>query len=323
LLISVIMPAYNAEPFIYDAIESILNQSYCDFEFIIVNDGSSDSTADIVNSFNDPRIIFIDRKENKGLVYSLNEAIEFAHGDFIARMDADDVSMTNRFELQIKYMQEHPEVDICGGAYKCFGELDDLYECIVGTEKIAECLFHLCVIAHPTVMMRRRVVYKVDLYDQDYLYAEDYELWCRLLKRGAKFANIPNVLLNYRVSNGHISSKHHVRQRFLSKVIVLRNLAWDKDIEFIDKIAVGNYGENYCCKKLEELHSKVNDKDHEEKQIFADLCYFFVRLKQERLIDKVRWYYKILPICPRNIYRSLKIIVGAFYYENNKGVRTS
>ena len=306
-MISVVMPAYNAEKYIADAIESILCQTYNDFEFIIVNDGSTDKTADIIRSFKDKHIIFIDRNENRGLVYSLNEGIRQAKGDFIARMDADDVSVLNRFELQIDYLINHPDIDICGGSYKCFGTDNRLVEAICDPEKISEYLFRGCVMFHPTIMMRKCVVYQSELYIQDYMYAEDYELWCRLLKKGIKFGNIPDVILNYRVTDTHISAKYNTRQQFLTAAIVLRNFCWQKKINFDDKSAVGNDGEKYCCKQIYELRTKINYKDNTEIKNFLIICYMFIQQKQIGKLKKVKWLFAVIPLTASNVYRMLKI----------------
>jgi len=306
-MISVIMPAYNAETYIADAIESILHQTYRDFEFIIVNDGSTDKTADVVRSYKDKRIIFIDRDENKGLVYSLNEGIRHAKGDFIARMDADDISVQNRFELQLKYLLNHPNIDICGGSYKCFGTENRLVECVSEPKRISEQLFRECVMAHPTIMMRRSIVYQRELYNQDYLYAEDYELWCRLKKRGIKFGNIPEVILNYRVTDTHISAKHNKRQQYLTTIIVLRNFSWQKKLTFDDKSALGKDGEIYCYEQICKLRSKLDYKDSVEMQEFSNLCYKFIRQIHIGRLQKAKRLFTVTPLTVRNAYRVVKI----------------
>ena len=306
-MISVIMPAYNAEKYIADAIESILHQTYIDFEFIIVNDGSTDKTAEVIRSYKDKRIIFIDRDENKGLVYSLNEGIRHAKGDFIARMDADDISVANRLELQLNYLFNHPDIDICGGSYKCFGTDNRLVEIVTEPDKISERLFRECVMAHPTIMMRSGIVYQRELYNHDYLYAEDYELWCRLKKRGIKFGNIPEVILNYRITDTHISARHNKRQLYLTAVIVLRNFCWRKKIKFDDKSALGKDGELYCREMIRKLRMKLDYKDSMEIQDFSNLCYRFIRHIHIGRLQKAKWLFAVTPLTARNAYRVVKI----------------
>ena len=120
--ISVLMPAYNAEKYIGEAIESILNQTYKDFEFIIINDGSIDRTEDIILSYDDPRIIYLKNKENSGIVASLNNGLKQAKGQYVARMDADDISLPTRFEKQLQYMESNQHIFVLGTSLILFGE---------------------------------------------------------------------------------------------------------------------------------------------------------------------------------------------------------
>ncbi len=308
-MISVVMPAYNAEEYIAEAIKSILKQTYKDFEFIIVNDGSRDRTADIIKSFGDDRIVFINRHDNKGLVFSLNEGISYAKGDFIARMDADDISTPDRFALQLKYFDNHPEVDVLGGSYHCFGNSCRTVKRETNPEVVAGLLRYYCCMAHPTIMMRRKVIYQKELYSQDYLYAEDFELWGRLLARGTVFANIPNVILKYRVTDTHISSKHYKRQQFLTAAVMLRNyLIFYPDIIFNDKSATSDEGLRYCCQIIEKLSTRLNPNRNERK-IFSRLCYLFARCIEKSRLQQSLWYWKVVPFSIKNICFAMKIII--------------
>lgn len=112
--ISVVMPAYNAEKYIGEAIESILNQTFKDFEFIIINDGSVDHTKEIIREYNDPRIVLLENDKNRGIVLSLNKGLDAATGKYIARMDADDIALKNRFERQVEYLDEHKDIGVLG-----------------------------------------------------------------------------------------------------------------------------------------------------------------------------------------------------------------
>ena len=121
--ISVLMTAYNSQQYVAQAMESILNQTFSDFEFIIINDGSTDDTARIIRQYatRDSRIKFIDNKVNKGLISVLNQGLELCKGEYIARMDSDDISIPTRFALQLEYMDAHPDVGVLGGAISRFG----------------------------------------------------------------------------------------------------------------------------------------------------------------------------------------------------------
>ncbi len=208
-LISVVMSVYNSEKYLSEAIESILNQTYTNFEFIIVNDGSTDSSFDIIQKYakNDERIVLISR-ENKGLPFSLNEGIKKARGKYIARMDADDISLPTRFEEQVKFMENEPNVGVCGSCIKIFANGCKKKWRVPITDD--ECKMSLLVgscFAHPAVMIRKSVLEDNQIfYDENLYTAQDYALWISLSGL-TKFANIPKVLLHYRKLESSISSQ--------------------------------------------------------------------------------------------------------------------
>ena len=200
--ISVLMPVYNAEKYIAEAIDSILAQTFTDFEFIIINDGSTDKTAEIIRSYKDPRIVFVDNEKNQGLITVLNQGLNMARGEYIARMDADDISFPERFAEQIEFMDAHPDVGLLGAQLQMFG---DRHWKSAYPEKIG--ILDANNINHPTVMLRKSVFDKYNLhYDHDYIAAEDYELWSRVV-RYTKIVNLPDVLLKYRWHSANESVK--------------------------------------------------------------------------------------------------------------------
>lgn len=210
-LVSVLMPVYNAESTLSVAIDSILNQTYSSIEFIIINDGSTDDSETIINKYDDLRIKYYANKENRGLIYSLNKGIELASGKYIARMDADDISMPTRIECQVDYMERHPSVIICGTQIELFGCLKirnrpNLKET---NEELKNRLFRRSCFAHPTVMFRRDVLLRSGIrYNSEYKHAEDYKMWIDCVNYG-EFYNIQEVLLKYRISESQISSKYN------------------------------------------------------------------------------------------------------------------
>jgi glycosyltransferase involved in cell wall biosynthesis len=224
-LVSVIMPAYNAELYIKEAIESILNQTFSDFEFIIYNDGSTDQTENIILSFIDARIKYERIEKNAGLVILLNKGLENAKGKFIARMDADDIALSNRLQEQFSYMEANPEVGICGSWYEFFGTMSGIVKTTYTNEGLQLGLFSGTPFGHPTIMMRNDLLKKYDLkYDNNFLFAEDYELFERA---SGKFllANIPKVLLQYRKHNGQVTNQKWQKQYFLAGKIQARRLS--------------------------------------------------------------------------------------------------
>jgi glycosyltransferase involved in cell wall biosynthesis len=208
-LVSVILAAYNAEHYLREAIASILNQTFTDFEFIIIDDGSTDRTKAIIESINDPRIKLISRA-NKGLTPSLNEALQLAQGEFIARMDADDLSTPRRFELQLSYLREHPEVVLLGGAYDLIDDAGRYLTTITPPGDDATLQEHALSgrtpICHPLAMMRRDAMLKVGGYDETFKVAQDLDLWLKLGEVG-KLAAVKEVLLQYRQHEESVSEK--------------------------------------------------------------------------------------------------------------------
>ena len=207
--ISVIMPVYNARQYINASIDSILNQTFTDFEFIIINDGSTDGTTEILEEYakKDSRIHLVSR-ENKGLVASLNEGLDLATAPLIARMDADDIAMSNRLSEQVSYLDEYPDV-VCVGSF--FEIIDDndysltMLEAPTDDDDIQkELIKGHTVICHPTALMRKDAVMTVGKYNEEYYLVEDLDLWLRLGEVG-KLANIPKPLMKYRVLMSSIS----------------------------------------------------------------------------------------------------------------------
>lgn len=207
-VISVLMPVYNAAGYLGDAIDSILTQSYRDFELLIINDGSTDNSADLVEQKDDPRITLLHQPENLGLIEALNRGLEVAEGEFIARMDADDISLPQRFEKQVAFLNAHPEVGICGTWMEGFSQDSTaVWSTPLDHAAISARLLFESVLFHPTVMMRRALLEQYQLnYDPDCPHAEDYDLWCRS-SRCFQLANIGEVLLRYRIHGESVGGR--------------------------------------------------------------------------------------------------------------------
>ena len=203
--VTVLMPVYNAAAYIKEAIDSILNQTFDDFEFLIFNDGSTDSSADIVQSYNDERIKFYDYHQNQGYVRHLNHGIDIAKGEYIARMDADDISLPRRLEKQVSFMDTNPKVGVCGTWYKTIGSSNEIKN-PTDNDSIRLALLDYCAIGHPTVILRTSLLQEFSLfYDVSFLPAEDYCLWI-VLSRYCELANLSEFLLDYRIHQGQISN---------------------------------------------------------------------------------------------------------------------
>jgi len=229
-IISVVMSVYNSEKYLVEAIESILTQTFADFEFIIINDGSTDSSLSIIKKYllDDDRIVLISR-ENKGLPYSLNEGIIKARGKYIARMDADDISLPMRFEEQISYMESNSDIGVCGTQAYVFSEKSVIKKTHKHPSKDEDLklrlLFSVCFI-HPSVMIRKSILDNISIiYNEKYKNSQDYDLWVRLASI-TKFGTIQKPLIFYRVSNDSITHKVNVdglTQRFPLVSVVHKN----------------------------------------------------------------------------------------------------
>jgi glycosyltransferase involved in cell wall biosynthesis len=187
--ISVIMPVYNSSQFLRAAIESILNQTMSDYEFIIINDGSNDESVEIISEYErkDARICFINNKENSGLIDVLNQGISVSTGDYIARMDADDISLPQRFKVQSQFLDTHPEVGVVGSNVHFIDSSGRRISNFINnprlpqtTNQIKWSLCFSCCLIHPTIMMRQELVKKVGGYNKQAKHAEDYDLWERM-----------------------------------------------------------------------------------------------------------------------------------------------
>ncbi len=217
-LVSVIMPAYNAERYLRTAVESVLQQTFTDFEFIIINDGSTDRTENILQSYKDPRIKVI-YQEQSGLVPTLNRLLNLAQGQFIARMDADDQSAPTRLAEQVLWFQKNPNGILVGSWTTVIDESGNKVKNAIYPVSDSFCKIALCsgnAFAHGAVMFRRNDC----RYRQEYNFAEDYELWHRLARLG-KIGNIPSFLYSWRSHNRSISHQNKKQQKEINKKIQL------------------------------------------------------------------------------------------------------
>ncbi|MBL7921770.1 MAG: glycosyltransferase family 2 protein [Bacteroidia bacterium] len=213
------MPVYNGAKYLHEAIKSILDQSFMDFEFLIINDGSTDDSEKIILSFKDPRIVFIKNESNMGLINSLNKGLKIAKGNYIARMDADDVALPQRLELQVKEFESDPKAIAVGSDYFLLTEKrTSLKKNKNNSDYQKAVLFFSPCFCHPTVMMKNIFAEKNLLYKKDYVHAEDYKLWTDLAFFG-EFRNVAVPLLKYRSHATQISNQNHATQLAISEKI--------------------------------------------------------------------------------------------------------
>lgn len=220
--LSVVLPVYNGEKYVAETIESVLNQTFTDFEFIIIDDGSTDNTAKITDAFakKDKRIVAV-RQQNIGLVDTLNKGLNLAKAKYIARIDADDICLKQRFELQYNYMQQRPNLAVLGG---CINIMDESGKFIrkgiypLKGQEMAKFIVDGSPLAHPAVMLNKELVLKTGGYRKAFTHCEDYDLWLRLFDEGYQIENLPDVIINYRQNLSGISSKFREQQAFATVI---------------------------------------------------------------------------------------------------------
>lgn len=293
-LISVILPVYNGEQYLSEAIESILNQTYTNFEFIIINDGSKDNSLEIIKEYEkkDCRIVVISR-ENRGLIATLNEGIKKSKGKYIARMDQDDISLPQRFTKQIELMEEKG-VDICG----ChFYVIDHKNRYLAAKVISTNTNFNKIVLAHYVPFAHGSVMFKKDFMENHgleygqtkYVHAEDFALWTAFASKNAKISNVDEFLFKYRNTEGSMS-KHKINYMDALKSAKI----------YIEK----NYEEIYRITK--GYRNKINTLNDFEKE---QLSYFLLKtLLKGDVIFKLK-YIIALPN-PYNIINFIRIIFG-------------
>lgn len=280
-IVSVVMSVYNAEKYLEEAIDSILSQTYKDFEFIIINDGSTDYSLEIIKKYKkqDERIVVISR-ENKGLIVSLNEGIEKAKGKYIARMDADDISLPTRFEEQINLMSKE-NLDICGCHYFVMNKEKKYIDTILTPLDNASLVLYLAFavpFAHGSVMIKKSFLLENNiLYGQKVDFAEDKALWIQLYETEAKFGNVNKILFEYREFNESLSKRKYKKLK-----IDNQNLKLNFILENYDDI----------FKSVRYLATSMESLSNREKEHLADmLLLLFIKNKKIVFVK----FFKLIP----------------------------
>ncbi|WP_310829042.1 glycosyltransferase family 2 protein [Paenibacillus pedocola] len=288
--ISVLMPVYNMAPYIEEAICSILTQTYSDFELLILDDGSTDGTLDIIRKFDDKRIRVIAHTVNQGLIATLNQGIDLCTGEYIARMDGDDIALPHRLERQVNFMDDHQDCGVCGSQVYLLGR-DAITAKPLNHEAI-RCwqLFH-CTMVHPTVMIRKSVLEDHDIRYLNYFHAEDYEIWNRL-SAITQLVNLPEVLLMYRQHSNQITNIHQEIQVVQSERIRRDQLLrlgidataeeYQTHLDFCNfRIRTGEPDHYYRClawaNKILESNLRQPIYDHQTLNLVLSQCFSLSR----------------------------------------------
>jgi len=227
LKITILMPVYNGEKYLKEAIDSILDQTFKNFEFLIINDGSTDKTETIIKSYNDPRIRLLNNKKNIGITKSLNLGIMLSQGEYIARMDADDISLPNRLQKQYQFLENNKNIGVVGSNMYLINQSGKK----VGRSSKSQKHFLIkwkCFIgfpmSHPTIMAKTKVL-RANLYNENFISSQDVELWSRLIfDKNIKFANLNDYLFKHRLHPNSIIKKRPITQKEKSVEIIIKNI---------------------------------------------------------------------------------------------------
>lgn len=284
--ISVVMPTYNAEKYIKEAIDSILLQTYKNFELLVIDDNSKDSTLDILKSYDDERIKVI-QGDCEGLAAALNKGIREAKGEYIARMDADDVSLPERFEKQVKFLEEHPDISLVGSWQKYIGNDNKIHKTLQTPDEVKIAMLFGCDLCHSTIMFKKK-----DFVDNNLFYdisspQEDFELWSRAVHI-LKFANLQEILGLYRVTGESVTdNKVNIIEDYEVKIVLNQldkylhitvsdidkelfrcrsNLFYSKDL---------NSKKDFLC-RLDLMYKKIEEQNKKYKVYNPDILHNFL-----------------------------------------------
>lgn len=241
-LVTIAISIYNAEKYVVDAVRSVLNQTFSDFELLLIDDGSTDDSIPILREIKDDRIKIISDGENRGLVYRLNQSVEIASGKYYARMDADDIMHPKRLEKQIEYLKTNPRVDVVGTwAYSINvnNEIQGVLKNSISLTTLEDVIAHQCFI-HPTIM-GKTTWFKLNPYDSKYIRIEDMELWSRTIQHSV-FANIGEPLFFYREVGIPYLNKYLLSMKGERKII---NKYYRGKLNGI-KLLLRNYLKSFC-----------------------------------------------------------------------------
>jgi len=230
-LVTVLMPVYNGAEFLEEAIDSILLQTFQDFELLIINDGSTDNSEHIILGYNDSRIRYEKNEQNLRLIATLNKGLDMATGKYIVRMDADDISLPQRIERQVGFMESNIEIAVAGSWIETFAPDTRVVQFVTDPDILQiKNMFSTCL-NHPSVILRRSFMVANKLYYPcSYVHAEDYALWCEIIKANGRIGMVGDVLLKYRVHTSNIGVKHHDEQLLAVLRIRKENLSHLLDV---------------------------------------------------------------------------------------------
>lgn len=284
--ISILMPVYNTAPYLREAIDSILAQTFRDFELIVLDDCSSDESPMILDTYMDERIIRYRGKTNVGIANVLNIGIEMAHGKYIARMDSDDISLPNRLQVEYDYLEQHPECDLVSVAMQQFGASNRLMQYDNSTEEMKFNALFFSPILHASSMWRKDHFANLR-FEQAYVPAEDYRMWTLALINGLQMRNLPDVLYRYRIHERPARDVSQVEKNIKREYLrsIFPSISEEQLNTWCDihEVAVNNTEQLLLC--FQEMETLNN-----ERLFFKPKCFHrcYIRYYQALLYQSMR-----------------------------------
>ena len=279
MLVSVIMPVYNGEKYIAEAIDSILSQTFQDFELLIINDCSTDETISVIETYSDRRIRVIHNDSNLGLARVRNKGIENAKGKYIAWLDSDDISFDTRLEKQVNLLENNSRIGMCGTWVKTIGSAEHIWKYPTESETIkSTMLFYNCFATSSVILRKEILVQYLYLFDLDYPPAEDYDLWEKI-SRHCEVANIPEILTYYRLHSLQTTFSDEARKKQIES-------AWKVQKRMLRSLNI------FPNKKEKEIHLKIglqSDFEFSTREDVEDVYEWLLKVHTKNL------EYKIFP----------------------------
>ncbi|OYU80794.1 MAG: hypothetical protein CFE23_07445 [Flavobacterium sp. BFFFF1] len=334
--ISVILPVYNCEKYIAEALGSILNQAFANFEVFVIDDASTDATLDVISKFNDPRIKLITKAKNTGYTDSLNMGLKFANGKYIARMDGDDIAMPDRFEKQYRLMEDRPDIIVCGTWLSIIAS-ERVIQNPENHEQILLQLLYKNPIGHPSVFIRKDAITSLE-YDKFKEPAEDYDLWSKMIWLG-HFYNIQQPLMQYRQHELQVSNtKNNKQTRHFneSRILLFKRLHYDVSM-FPDSLVLKILNREFALsgkefrlmlKWFHEVQEKNRNKQLYQVKEFIEITeqmknsfigdYFLMNKFKGIIVDRFfslppRLMYFVVKVCTKYFNRQLYRKLGISY----------
>lgn len=295
-LVTILMPNYNNEPFLKEAMDSMLNQTYKDFIFLIVDDGSTDKSVEIIKSYDDSRIKLVVKEKNSGIVDSMNIGIDLIDTKYFVRMDGDDISEPDRIRQLVDYMETHTDVGVCGSHYKLFGDKNEVTRMELNGNMIKAKLIYTNGMSHAPSIFRTEVLKKTGIrYTNNHPYMEDYDIFFRL-KNSTNFVHLDQVLYHYRIlkHNSTVKNIHTIldRKREMYKDVIseLGIEPTNKNLDLHIQYFLGDVPLEYAMKDYRNWMITLMSKN-KEKRIYPEkeLDAFLTRSWE-------RFFFKVVPI---------------------------